>query len=116
MFSIFSPVTHVLVFGQVLKFRSSFFVFTCQSNEDNEVLYADSLSAKNFPNSNVQIQIAQIYGRSPSNLSVHTPKVQQQPNSFDCGTFAIAYAVEFCLNPKTYTDRQNFDFRSSGMS
>lgn len=89
---------------------SNHWVFTCQRNEGNEVLYADSLSSKNAPNSNVQIQIAQIYGRSQSNLLVHVPKVQQQPNSYDCGIFAIAHAVEFCLNPKTYSGKQNFDF------
>ena len=41
-----------------------------------------------------QIQIAQVYGHFCSNLSVNVPKVQQQPNSFDCGVFAIAHAVD----------------------
>ena len=54
----------------------------------------------------LQIQIAQVYGRSNSSLSVDVPKVQQQPNSSDCGLFAIAHAVEFCFNPKTYNAKQ----------
>ena len=75
-------------------------------------MYADSLVAENAPNSNVQIQISQIYGRSSSNVFVHVPKVQQQPNSFDCGIFAIAHAVEFCFNPTTYSGKHNFDIVS----
>ena len=75
-------------------------VFTCQNTEGKDVLFVDSLVANNAPNSNVQIQIAQIYGSSHSNLSVNIPKVQKQPNSFDFGVFAIDHTVEFCFNPK----------------
>ena len=57
------------------------------------------------------LQIAQVYGHFCSNLSVNVPKVQQQPNFFDCGVFAIAHAVEFCFNP-TYSAKQNFDVAS----
>ena len=38
----------------------------------------------------------------------HLPKVQQQPNSSDCGLFVIAHAVEFCFNPKIYIAKQTF--------
>ena len=65
-------------------------------------MYADSLVAENAANSNVQIHISQIYGRSSSNVFVHIPKVQQQPNSSDCGIFAIAHAVEFCMEGKSH--------------
>ena len=51
-------------------------VFTYQGSYEKEILYADSLTAANTPNSNVQIQIAQVYGHLRSNLSVNEPKVQ----------------------------------------
>ena len=52
-------------------------IFTCQNTDSHDIIYADSLMSCNAPNSNVQIQIARIYGRSNSNLSVNKPKVQQ---------------------------------------
>ena len=45
-------------------------------------------------------------------MSVNIPKVQQQSNLSDGGLFAMAHAVEFCFNPKTYTARQNFEVGS----
>ena len=51
-------------------------VFNCQGSLEKEILYADSLTAANTRNSNVQIQIAKVYGHFCSNSSVYAPKVQ----------------------------------------
>ena len=46
-------------------------------------------------NDSLQIQLAQIYGRGKSQITVKIPYVQQQNNGYDCGVFAIAKMMEF---------------------
>ena len=55
------------------------------------------------------IQLSQIYKNDASKaLQVKILRVQQQPNSNDCGLFAIANVVEFCFsdsfNPRIIYD------------
>ena len=59
--------------------------------DENCVYYIDSLGAnlKDLRN-NVKIQLSQIYRTSSSILQVKVPRVQQQPNSYDCGLFGSA--------------------------
>ena len=38
-------------------------------------------------------------------MQVKIPCVQQQPNSYDCGLFAIANVVEFCFAPDSFNTR-----------
>lgn len=81
------------------------------TTKDSEfVYYIDSLGAnvKDLRN-NVKIQLSQIYKSSSTVLQVKIPRVQQQPNSYDCGLFAIANAVEFCLAPDSFNTRVNFE-------
>jgi hypothetical protein len=44
--------------------------------------------------------LCQIY--NVKNLTIKLPRIQQQPNSYDCGLFAIANTVEFCNNPNRF--------------
>ena len=76
-----------------------------QSDPDT-VYYIDILgeSIKELKN-NVQIQLCQIYIKDNKSLSVKVPRVQQQPNSHDCGVFAIANLVEFCFRPTAFNFR-----------
>ena len=41
------------------------------------------------------IQLAQIFGREKSQITVKIPYVQQQNNGYDCGLFAIPNMIEF---------------------
>ena len=77
--------------------------------DENCVYYIDSLGAnlKDLRN-NVKIQLSQIYRTSSSILQVKVPRVQQQPNSYDCGLFAIANVVEFCFNPNGFNTRVSY--------
>ena len=74
--------------------------------DENCVYYIDSLGAnlKDLRN-NVKIQLSQT---SSSILQVKVPRVQQQPNSYDCGLFAIANVVEFCFNPNGFNTRVSY--------
>lgn len=70
-----------------------------QLKEPHYIYYIDSLSdSLKMLKNNVQIQLSQIYTSQNSILQIKVPRVQQQPNSYDCGLFAIAHAVEFCYN------------------
>ena len=83
-------------------------VTSVQSEHESNIYYLDSLgeTIKDIK-SNVKIQLSQIYGNpSVKTLNVKIPRLQQQPNSFDCGVFAIANAVEFCHN-------QSLNFRQT---
>ena len=56
------------------------------------------------------IQLSQIYKNDASKaLQVKIPCVQQQPNSYDCGLFAIANVVEFCFSPDSFNPRLIYD-------
>ena len=74
-------------------------------SDEKFINYLDSLAAnlKDLKN-NVKIQLPQIY-KSSVRLQVKIPRVQQQPNSFDCGLFAIANTVEFCFSPEYFNTR-----------
>ena len=74
-------------------------------SDDRSVYYIDSLGVnlKDLKNC-VKIQLSQIY-KSSSKLQVKIPRVQQQPNSHDCGLFAIANIVEFCFSPESFNTR-----------
>ena len=48
--------------------------------------------------SSMEVQLSQIYGTNKKRLLVKLPEVQKQSNSVDCGLFALAFAVEFCLS------------------
>ena len=75
----------------------------------NFIYYIDSLGAnlKDLRN-NVKIQLSQIYKTSSSILQVKVPRVQQQPNSSDCGLFAKANAVEFCFKSDCFNTRVSY--------
>ena len=95
--------------GQIHYTGSNHWVFSCQLHENNEAIYLDSLISDKSPNNNLLIQMSQIYGKSNKKLNIHIPKVQPQPNSFDCGLFAIAHLVEFCLTGSAFSPKYNFE-------
>ena len=49
-------------------------------------------------NDSLKIQLAQIYGRVKSQITVKIPYIQQQKNGYDCRLFAIANLLEFVAN------------------
>ena len=60
-----------------------------------------------------EIQLFQIYSHNKKRLLVKIPEVQKQSNSTDCGLFAIAFAVEFCLT--TYSGGLHVEFEQKYM-
>ena len=79
------------------------------SKDPNFIYYIDSLGAnlKSLRN-NIKIHLSQIYRSSSSILEVKVPRVQQQPNSYDCGLFSIANVVEFCFKPDCFNTRVTY--------
>jgi hypothetical protein len=68
--------------------------------DEDAVYFLDSLGINiKVLKNNIQIQLSQVYDSTHSKLNVKIPRIQQQPNSFDCGLFAIANVVDFCHNP-----------------
>ena len=47
--------------------------------------------------------MSKVIYKSSVRLHVKIPRVQQQPNSFDNGLFAIANTEEFCFSPESFT-------------
>ena len=79
--------------------------------DPDSVYYIDSLSenTKGLKH-NVQIQLCQICCKdqkcgTQNFVTVKIPRVKQQPNSYDCGVFALASLVDFCFNPATFNFR-----------
>ena len=76
--------------------------------DPDTVYYIDSLSEniKGLKN-NVQIQLCQIYCKeqkfgTQNFVTVKIPRVEQEPNSYDCGVFALASLADFCFNPAIF--------------
>lgn len=79
------------------------------ATDANAIFYIDSLSDNlKELKSNIKIQLSQIYRSKSKTLHVKIPRVQQQPNSHDCGLFAIANVVEFCYSPNSFNSRTFF--------
>lgn len=81
------------------------------NTKDDYIYYIDSLGAdKKDLNSSIKIQLSQIYKNDTAKVvQVKIPRVQQQPNGIDCGLFAIANVVEFCLAPDSFNTRIVYD-------
>lgn len=81
------------------------------NTKDDYIYYIDSLGAdKKDLNSSIKIQLSQIYKNDTAKvLQVKMPRVQQQPNGYDCGLFAIANVIEFCLAPDSFNTRIVYD-------
>ena len=58
-------------------------------------------------NTALELQLAALYGSPGKNMEINVPRVQHQENSTCCGVFAIANAVEFCVN-NTWENSINF--------
>ena len=55
---------------------------------------SDSLKTNKTLNSNLTIQISQIYSAINNTLTVEIPDTQKQNNSSDCGVFSIAFLTD----------------------
>ncbi len=75
------------------------------STEKGVVYYMDSMGDKlKHLKLNIPIQLSQIYNHK--HIDVKILRIHQQPNSHDCGLFAIVNTIEFCENPSNL----NFNF------
>ena len=69
-----------------------------QKHKDGPVYVMDSMCGKGNLTTSMKVQLAEIYGVGKEKIHIVIPTFNQQRNSFDCGVFAIANAVEFCFN------------------
>ena len=69
-----------------------------QKHKDGPVYVMDSMCGKGNLTTSMKVQLAEIYGVGKEKIHSVIPTFNQQRNSFDCGVFAIANAVEFCFN------------------
>ena len=76
----------------------SHWVTSFQFKDDDRVFLIDTLFAgqDRLPTS-LTIQLAQIYGKGQDRLEIIAPFVKSQVGGNDCGAFAIANLVEFCM-------------------
>ena len=90
--------------------RTSFQCSLSSSKDEESIYYINSLGAnlKDLKD-NVKIHLSQIYRTTSAVLQVTILRVQQQPNSYDCGLFAIANAVEFCFAPDSFNTRVTYN-------
>lgn len=56
----------------------------------------------------LQIQLASIYGGDFKQLTIRVLSIQQHTNSVDCGLFAFALIVQFCIG--NYVEKQLIKF------
>lgn len=80
---------------------------------NNAVHLIDSLGTDRPENAiltqSLKIQLSQVYGKMCKNsLNIQIPETQRQNNSVDCGIFAIAHLVEFCIT-SSFNNRVIFD-------
>jgi hypothetical protein len=90
-------------------------VVSVKSTEKGRLYVLDSLYHQNL-SSSLDIQLAKIYGCGKKKLVVHVPHTQQQsPGTVDCGVFAVANIVEFCINGFKELDQlsHNWNFNMS---
>ena len=64
---------------------------------------------------NLQIQLAQIYGSGTNKLEVKIPVINQQKNGLDCGVYAIANCIEFCENGYKDSKKQQWVYDSNSL-
>ena len=62
---------------------------------DDNIYYLNSLSQS--INTYLDIQLAAMYGQPGKELEIKVPNIQQQDDVVQCGVFAIANAVQFCV-------------------
>ena len=73
-------------------------------------LFDSSYSSQEIP-TYVTLQLAQIYGKGKDRLDIVTPHVKSQVGGNDCGAFAIANMVEFCLGNFSKNDDDSLNIR-----
>ena len=100
--TVMDPVTAPA--GQILHTHSDHWVVSFLE-KDNKIYVFDSLGTER-PESciltpGLQIQLAILYGKDKKSLDIIFPDTQRQNNSTDCGLFAIAHLLEFCMKQKT---------------
>ena len=71
----------------------------------------DTLFAGQDLTMSLKIQLAQIYGKGRDNLQIIAPFVKSQVGGNDCGAFAIANLVEFCMG-NFWRDKDSLSSRS----
>ena len=76
---------------------NSHWVTSFQFKDDDRVFLVDTLFAGQDPTMSLKIQLAQIYGKGRDKLEIIAPFVKSQVGGNDCGAFAIANLVEFCM-------------------
>ena len=72
---------------------------------DNTIYLFDSLGNERNESSilthSLRLQLAIIYGGKSSSLDIIISGTHRRNNSIDCGLFAIAHLLEFCINNQT---------------
>ena len=89
------------IFHDLLVFTDNLHHWVCTTSvnihsNESDVHVMDSLGGICPMSCSLEQQIAQVYGGSRSQLTIHGLSVQQQAGVKDCGLFAIAFAVEVC--------------------
>ena len=87
-------------------------VLSFQFKDDNRVYLIDSLFANQTIPTSLKIQLAQIYGKGKKKIEIVVPLVKTQTGVSDCGPFAIANMIEFCLG--NFYKNKSSDFLTCG--
>lgn len=86
---------------QIHHTNSDHWVVSFQENENNIYVF-DSIwnerSDNNILTDSLKLQLASVYGGSKQSLHITVPDTHRQNNGVDCGLYAIAHLVEFCVH------------------
>ena len=73
-------------------------------DKDNNIFVFDSLGNErpdnNILTDSLKLQLASVYGGAKQSLQITVPDTHRQSNGVDCGLYAIAHLVEFCLHER----------------
>ena len=76
---------------------NSHWVVSFQFKNDKRIYLLDSLYSQQRIPTSLRLQLALLYGQGNENLQVLTPVISKQKGGSDCGIYAIANMVEFCI-------------------
>ena len=88
-------IHHVQIFSNL----DGHWVCSAKGFHGDDTIVCDSLSNSSGGklNTGLEVQLSHVYGSPRSNLYVTVPRTDQQPNGFDCGVYAIAFATSLCF-------------------
>lgn len=94
------PLEPDSLFAQIFHVNENHWILASNIGTDQPsiVRIYDSMCSGHMPSFKFLHMLARFCRFSADEMTVHVMSVHQQPNSCDCGIFALAYAIAICTN------------------